>query len=481
MPPLPSAARFAVLSFSESEIGDFLAPSRDALFDQANVCCCGLIENPSLLSTAGIHDFALTDDVLVHVLEQEHACCILVRAFAMLVESRTLCLTCQSGRHRSGTIAAVLADWSSRLLGPTLLQQSFTMHGKTTLAAAIEDCTDFVKPASECQDSHPHRSVLLNGSQTQLPSTASFSETMIQLVTHNPWAYFAELDAVPMAARPRGIDVLPLLRLDAARDRLASSWHKCCRIAATTVGSFRHMALQACVWPSSPMHSWPPPAHHPPRPPAPPRANTFCPTNSSHPLPAPRSAPLPDVRAELPQPRATPHRSSPSRSRTTMPLSSCTRHNLPARSRSRRRHRRPSADRGARSGRHRSLSNAVGALPMSRTRSRSRAAITALESLQGHYRAYSKDRSHLSRDELDAMFCSDHASEVMTLGDVSIDLQALFMSLLRRAPDNSERKDDLVWLLRRQWGSLTGDRAHRHIANPSGWFRAALAKFKNAS
>lgn len=481
MQPLPCAVPFAVLSASESQIADLVATPRSPLLDCCDTCCCGLIENPALLSTVGSNDFELTSDVLVRVLEQEQTCVILVRSFAMLVESRSVCLTCQSGRHRSGSVAAILADWSSRLLGPTFLQQSFTLRGKGALTAALEACADFVKSAGGCRDSHDHHTVLLNGRTTQLHPGASISEMMLKQISTNPWAYFAEIDAIPTADRPRGIDLFPDFRLDASRARLASSWQQCCRIAASTAGSFRHMALQACMPQQSTAalyQMWPCPSHHPPRPPAPPRSKAWGRSSSPHSLPTPLPASWHQHHMKRAQPLGTSRLRSRSHSIHSMrPSCSRQQHDRPVRSCSRGRRRRRSADHlTTDSDQHARRRNASGALP---ARSLSRAEEQALRLLMGHYHTYSNDQSHTSRDQIEAVFCSDHATDIMTLGLVPQDLQDLFLGFLRQAPAGSDLHDDLVWLIRRQWGSLTGDKAR--IGTPSSWFRSALEKFKPSS
>ena len=479
MQPLPCAVRFAVLSASESDIAGMVAPPRSPLLDTCNICCCGLIENPALLSTIGIHEFQLTSDVLVRVLEQEHACIILVRSFAMLVESRSVCLTCQSGRHRSAAVAAVLADWSSRLLGPTLLRQSFAMHSDGALAAALGTCADFVTTAGHCQDSGDSRTVLLNGRVTELHPTSSISEMMLKQISTNPWAYFAEIDAIPIADRPRGIDLLPDFRLDTSRARLASTWQQCCHIAASTAGSFRHMALQAGLPHQSTAaccQSWPAPAHQPPRPPAPPRPKALGPSTTHHPLPTPLQAPL--HRQHMPNarpPSPSRHRSR-SHSKHVVPQLRPRQPHWPVRSRTRDRRRRHSADQIAHSDEAR-CGNVSGALLAKHLPDADTDEVLRL--LRGRYQSYTDDLSHMSRDRIEAAFCSDHAADIMTLGLVPQCLQESFMVCLGQAPAGSDRHDDLVWLIRRQWGSLTGDK--RHIESPSSWFRAAFAKFKTSS
>ena len=405
---------------------------------------------------------------------------ILVRSFAMLVESRSVCLTCQSGRHRSAAVAAVLADWSSRLLGPTLLRHSFTMHGDGALAAALDDCAGFVRSAGECRDSDDHHEALLNGRVTQLHPTVSVSAMMLKQISTNPWAYFAEIDAIPFADRPRGIDLLPDFRLESSRARLASSWQQCCHIAAITAGSFRHMALQAGMphqSTASLCQSWPAPSHHPPRPPAPPRPKALSPSIPPHPLPTPLQASSHRQHRASARPLETSRHRSRSHSRHAVPQSPPRQpHNWPVRSRTRDRRRRHPADQTTDSD-NAYRGNASGALHARSLPGAETADVLRL--LMGHYQAYSNDLSQMSHDEIEAVFCSDHAADIMTLGLVPQDLQDLFMGCLRRAPANSDRRDDLVWLIRRQWGSLTGDRAH--IATPANWFRAALEKFRPSS
>lgn len=475
MTPLPPAARFAVLSFPDADIEHFVDTSASTFVDQATICCCNLLENPALLSNvAALQDFALTEGTVAQVLEQEHACALLVRSFELLVETRLLCLTCQSGKHRSGTIAAVLADWSSRLLGPTIVRHSYAVQDRSGWASVVHNAKHFVLPAP-CSGQHNFCPVLINGklSQHSTADSESFSHEMMQIVAEDPWSYFADVDALQVKDLPRGLDLLPALRLDTARDRLASSWQKCCRTAAITSGSFRHMALQLRRSFPGPMRylAVASPAHPcPPRPPAPPRATHTAQHSLLTPLPQPMaSAVEPTVKQRMAAPQrvacemAQPVVASadaPSRQHHGHLRSRCRSHG-----RRRRRRTSPSPGRSMPRRRGRSPSPHRGRAPPS------------LDDLLADFQAHVAASPCLSRTVQDATFCAKRAQDIMAVVHVPHDVQDTFADLLSQAPGDSEEHSDLVWLIQRLWTTLHDADDPAPVLRPTAWLRNSLSKF----
>lgn len=454
------AARFCVLSWAANDDISQYYPDAQPPPITPTVCHCGHIDNPVLLCrrTQPGHSFSVTDESIALVLRQQPACEFLLHCFTRLVDSRQLCLTCESGKHVSASMAAVLADWCSRLLGPTLLMHWCSIPPSADAKRqAISNSIEFANSF----DGVPGEGAtpLVNGEPAATMATATYAEHMRCLIRNNPIAYFGEPSALPPQFLPKGLKLLPTFESQSERDRLLSTWQRCLTTAAKTCGSFRHIGLhdiehqlkrQKESDSAVPKRQSATALHaRPPTPPTPPAARSL----------GPRVAPvqLPSVVVLTPLP--TPVHPS-IRLGFSEPAVRHEQHGQSAydavSSRSHRSHRSSS-----RQSRHRRRSR-------SRVRGQRTVASTCTDSC---------DQRGGQADI--AKFCLDNCSDIMTRCGVPPDVQTTFHQLLRGddCQRGTARHDDLIWLIQRQWQNLNCDGKRPAITHVPSWFKAALSKY----
>lgn len=104
--------------------------------------CCDHIETPSFLMKIISPG---SDVCLAHILEDPSSRGCIIACFDSLAQHGFAVPTCAAGTHRSSGIAEVVADWASRLLGPTLLTHSYSFPDDTSLQDTVSSVCGFVR------------------------------------------------------------------------------------------------------------------------------------------------------------------------------------------------------------------------------------------------------------------------------------------------------------------------------------------------
>lgn len=201
-----------------------------------------------------------SDVSLAHILENPSSRGCIIACFDSLAQNGLSVPTCSTGTHRAGGIAEVVADWASRLLGPTMLKHSYDHPDATSLNEAVSSVRNFISPY---QDAWMPTTVatlplLMGGPMdpASIPQLSSFVQTHLD-----------HYDA-RCCGSPKGLN---LLTRGAGSTPLNEAWNLCLTTAADTPGSLYRFVLTARASKAAVPRPLPPPrVPMPPRPPLPP-------------------------------------------------------------------------------------------------------------------------------------------------------------------------------------------------------------------
>ena len=243
-------AHFGVLSLAATQ-ADNLASI------QAYCRCCDHIETPSFLMRVISPG---SDVCLAHILEDQSSRGCIIACFDSLAQHGFAVPTCFAGTHRSSGIAEVVADWASRLLGPTLLKHSYTCPDPTSLQAAVSSIRGFVQGSGRtCMPTASLTQLLLMGEQLD-PASLPLTSISAQ---QTPDRYDAR------SGVPRG---MALVADGPGLLQLREAWDFCLNTAAKTPGSlFRCVLASRDAQHIAPRPLPSPRIPQPPTPPLPPR------------------------------------------------------------------------------------------------------------------------------------------------------------------------------------------------------------------